>query len=71
MERTEQKEKRWIDELDILKTGEMTISEIMDALQNRGYELSNNRVSALVSALRDGGLLVRTVGHGKAYFSRL
>lgn len=71
MERTEQKEKRWIDELDILKTGEMTISEIMDALQNRGYELSNNRVSALVSALRDDGLLVRTVGHGKAYFSRL
>ena len=57
--------------LDILKTCEMTISEIMDALQNRGYELSNNRESALVSALIDDGLLVRTVEHRKAYFSRL
>lgn len=44
----------------------MTIGDIMDAM---GTDLSNQKISALVTALVNDGAVVRTVVKRKAYFT--
>lgn len=47
----------------------MTISEIADEILG-GHDLTNQRVSALVTQLVNDGSVVRTVEKRKAYFSK-
>lgn len=50
--------------------GKMTVSEIVDTIfGGAGIEITNQRASALVTALVNDGKLIRTVEKRKAYFS--
>lgn len=55
--------------LELLEDGaSMTISEMMDASETLG-NMSNQRVAALVTQLKNAELVVRTIEKRKAYFS--
>ncbi len=56
--------------LEIVKDRKLTISGIAEELEKKGYELTNQRISALVTQLVEEGLLIRTVESRKAYFQK-